>query len=206
MAESFSLIIPPSWFELELRPARRDDVIKDLVNERVGSIPELREHRGEITRILRKYAKSAWDSGARYATGFAIPTDELTITGCVTVTNLPFPQKGEDDPVASIAERLSTIAPEPGEETFTSVTIVELDGIGPCARTFGIEDVHAPDGRGWIRTVTMQTFVPTPEGNLLLVSAASPDIDLSEDLLELFDTVTSTLTVIHLDETDEVLA
>lgn len=202
MTESFSLIIPPSWFELELRPARRDDAIKDLVNERVGSVPELREHRSEITRILRKYAKSAWESGARYATGFAIPAEDLTVTGCITVTNIPFPQKGEDDPVAAMAERLSAIAPAPGDETYTSVAIVELDGIGPCARTYGIEDVHAPDNRGWIRTVTMQTFVPTPEGNLLLVSAASPDIDLAEDLLELFDTVTSTLTVLAVPETD----
>ena len=42
----------------------------------------------------------------------------------------------------------------------------------------------------------MQTFVPLTDGRLLLVAAASPALDLVDPLLELFDAVTATLTLV----------
>ena len=205
MSEFFSLRVPASWFELELRPERRDNAVKDLVNARVSEIPELFDHRTDITRVMRRFARSAWDSGARYAAAFASPADDTTVTGCITVTHIPFPGGSADaDPVSTIFERISESSTGPGDDTWTRVSLVEIGDLGTCPRTYGIEDVQAPDGRGALRTVTMQTFVPTKGGNLLLISAGSPDLDLADELLELFDAVTATFTVGYIDdEADE---
>lgn len=195
MAEYFSITTPKSWFELELRPDRRDTAVKDLVNERVREIPELWEHRSEIVRVLRRYARNAWESGARFASAFAQPAEGTTLTGCLTVTSIPAPPGGGDDLTEDVVERLTATSSEPGDETWTTVSIVDIDGVGRCARSFGVEDVTLPDDAGWVRVVSMQTFVPAPTGGLLLVSASSPDLDVADDLLELFDAVTATVRV-----------
>lgn len=55
----FAVTVPPSWFELDLAPATRDGSIAALVDARVRDQPELREHRSEITRLLRQQAREA---------------------------------------------------------------------------------------------------------------------------------------------------
>ncbi|HEY4171038.1 MAG TPA: hypothetical protein VGM96_29870, partial [Reyranella sp.] len=54
-------------------------------------------------------------------------------------------------------------------------------------------DIPLPDGRTSLRSIVQQTFVPLPDGRLLLVAGSSPALDLVEPLLELFAAVASTL-------------
>ena len=195
MSAVFSITTPRSWFELELRPERRDAAMKDLVNERVAEVPELRDYRTDITRMLRRYARSAWNSGARYATAFASPAEGTVLTGSLMITDVPYPPDAGDDPLGSVVEHLSRTSTGPGDETWSSVEIATIEGLGRCPRSFGVEDVELPDDVGSVRVVTMQTFVPLPTRGLLLVSCSSPDIDLASEMLELFSAVTATLRV-----------
>ncbi|MDM4762670.1 hypothetical protein QT381_06585 [Galbitalea sp. SE-J8] len=195
MAEHLSITTPRSWFELELRPQRRDVAIKDLVNERVREIPALRDHRADVIRMLRRYARWAWNVGARYSAAFATPAEDTVITGSLMITDLPYPPDAGDDPLGAVAEHLSRASAGPGDETWSSVEIAEIEGLGRCPRSFGVEDVDLPKGAGTVRVVTMQTFVPLRAGRLLLVACSSPDLDLAADLLELFAAVTATLRV-----------
>jgi hypothetical protein len=56
-----------------------------------------------------------------------------------------------------------------------------------------VEDLALPDGSGHIRSVVMQTFVPVPDDRrVMIVSCSSPVVLLAEDLLDLFDAITST--------------
>lgn len=203
MAEYFSLNTPSDWVQLELRPRYRDSAIRDLVADRIREVPELHEHRATVVQVMRRFAREAWESGARFASAFAVPAGGSLLTGCITVSEIPDPPGVGADRVAGIAEHLTATAAEPGEETYTSVALVEIEGVGTCPRAFGVEDVREPGGDRVLRSVTMQTFVPTPGGTLLLVSAASPATDLADDLLDLFDAVTGTLRVGQLPDDDD---
>jgi hypothetical protein len=191
-ADQFAITVPRSWFELPVRPDRRDDEISALVTARMAGdgAPELREHRTEIVRILRRFARSAWDSGARYCAAFAEPSADGIVSGALTVTMIPAPTDG-DDPFAALTDSVSTLA---GKDPETHLDIHDLPHVGRAPRTWGISRVDAPDGRA-LDVVMMQTFVPAG-GQVALVSVSSPATDLAPVLYELFEAVTDTFELI----------
>jgi len=184
---SFSLALPNNWFELDVRPSTRDLTIGLLVESRV------REHRSELTKLLRRQARDAWEAGARYCACFVIVVEQSVIPGSVMVSVIPAPPGGAT--VDAVAESLTAKEARNDDDTWSRRSLVTLPSAGRAARREGVLDIPLPDGRGAVRSIIMQTFVPLADGRLLLVGAASPALDLTEPLLELFDAVTSTLTV-----------
>jgi len=190
---SFSLALPNNWFELDVRPSTRDLTIGLLVESRVREQPELWEHRSELTKLLRRQARDAWEAGARYCACFVIVVEQSVIPGSVMVSVIPAPPGGAT--VDAVAESLTAKEARNDDDTWSRRSLVTLPSAGRAARREGVLDIPLPDGRGAVRSIIMQTFVPLADGRLLLVGAASPALDLTEPLLELFDAVTSTLTV-----------
>lgn len=190
----FSLSVPDSWFELDVKRSSRDANIKLLVESRVRQQPELWEHRADLVRVLRRQARDAADSGAIYCACFVLVLEESVIPGAITVSIIPTPPSGSA--VDSIAEQLpSREATEEGGP-WMSRSLVQIDGIGRVPRSQGVVDSELPNGSGTVRSLVMHTFVPLDSERLLLVAAASPAIDLAETLLELFDAVTCTLSLV----------
>lgn len=192
----FALTVPESWFEIELRPAFRDDAIRALVYERTQQQPELREHRATIVRILREFAERAWESGALYCGCFVQPTLEGPITGSVTVTIIDAPPGDTaSDRVTAVLDALAPAGSVAVKQT-PNLTIAMLPAAGEAARSYGQETVELADGQS-LRTIAMQTFVPIPESSgLALISASSPVLWMDEELLDLFDAVTGTFTFV----------
>jgi hypothetical protein len=193
----FSLRVPDSWFEVDVDPATRDENIRRLVEDRVRGHQEMWEARHGITRILRQQARQAWEAGATYCACMAEPTEDGAITASVVVSLVRGPVGATEsgDPAGFMLERLTPVA-RTGDEVFTSVTTAELAGVGPCARSSGIEDVTVDDG-GYVRTVFMQTMVPAPGFNkVFLISASSPVVALAGELHDLFDAVTGTFRLV----------
>jgi hypothetical protein len=188
--DQFAITVPRTWFELSVRPERRDDDISALVTERLADHPELREHRTEIVRLLRRFARSAWDSGARYCAAFAEPSEDGIVSGALTVTMLP--GTGDDD----LTERVTSVS---AEDEGMHVDIHELPRIGRVPRTWGISTVQAPEDRGEFQAVMMQTFVPVGD-QVALVSVSSPATDLADVLYELFEAVTDTFELVSSEE------
>jgi hypothetical protein len=98
------------------------------------------------------------------------------------------------DPRA-IAESLRSITARREGDAWRTVTTVDIPEVGPAARTFGIEDV--PVAQGDTRTLRMaltQTYIPVPgtTDQVVLVSGASPVLDLAEAFHDIFDAVTGT--------------
>lgn len=186
----FALTIPASWFELPVRPGSRDALIRTLVESRVRDQPELRAHRAELVKLLRRQARDAWESGAVYCACFAMVVADQLIPGAITVSVIPPPPGGAvlDALVESLPSREAADEGEP----FSHRSVMEIEGVGRVARSQGITDVELPGG-GWVRSIVMQTFVPVDADRVLLIGAASPALDLLEPLLDLFDAVTSTL-------------
>ncbi|GHG24150.1 hypothetical protein ACF09G_20760 [Streptomyces albogriseolus] len=196
----FRIKVPESWWEFDVRPESRDDSIHRMVSERVRAHPELEPHRDTFVSFLRKAAADAWKSGALYCGCMAESFGgDTPITGSVTVSLVGGrTSKGDPlptDPEAVIAQLAVKEARREGD-AWRKVTTVDIPGVGPAARTYGIEDVPVPGdelGRT-IRAVLMQTFIPVPgqEGKVALVAGSSQVLDLAESFFDIFDAITST--------------
>lgn len=192
---SFSLRVPPSWQEIDLAPRTRDASARDFVLRRLEDQPALYRYRTEITRNVRNLARRAHDAGALYVAVFAESADESVVPGSIMVTLLPHPpgSAGDADPFDAVVDQLREIPQPEGDGEWRSLTSVEVAGHGTAARTYGVEEVEG-DGAIVIWNVLMRTFVPVPDG-VLLVVCASPALDLAEPLLELFSIVSDTLEI-----------
>ncbi|MGW3816133.1 hypothetical protein [Streptomyces sp. NPDC005046] len=198
LSSGFSLAVPDSWWEFDIRPEGRDATVRALVDERIREVPELADHRADLATMLRRMAKDAYDSGAVYMGCMAENFDGVPLSATVTVSVLGAKSKQgvvlSTDPRV-IAESLRTITPRREGDAWRTVTTVEIPEVGVTARTFGVEDV--PVAQGDTRTLRMaltQTYIPVPgtTDQVVLVSGASPVLDLAEAFHDIFDAVTST--------------
>ncbi|MCH5676106.1 hypothetical protein [Streptomyces gilvus] len=196
----FRIKVPESWWEFDVRPESRDDSIRLMVSERVRQHPELAPHRDTYVTFLRKAAADAWKSGALYCGCMAESFGgETPITGSVTVS-LVGGRTREGAPLstdpAAIAAGLAPKEARKEGDSWRKVTTVEIPGVGPAARTYGIEDIAVPDDalNRTLRAVLMQTFIPVPgqEGKVALVAGSSQVLDLADSFFDIFDAITST--------------
>lgn len=195
---SFALAVPESWWEFDIRPEGREATVRTLVDERVRETPELAPYRAEVTSMLRKMAKDAHDSGALYMGCMAENFDGIPLSATVTVSVLGAKNKQgvalSTDPRA-IAESLRSITPRREGDAWRKVTTVDLPDVGPAARTYGVEDLPVAEGDSrTLRMALTQTYVPVPgtADQVVLISGASPVLDLAEAFHDIFDAVTST--------------
>ncbi|MFJ3627628.1 hypothetical protein [Streptomyces sp. N1] len=195
---SFSLAVPDSWWEFDVRPQGRDATVRTMVDERVRETPELAPYRNDLTAMLRRMAKDAHDSGALYLGCMAENFDSVPLSATVTVSVVGARnQEGaalSTDPRA-IAESLRTITPRREGDAWRKVTTVDIPSVGPAARTYGVEDVPVAQGDNrTLRMVLTQTYIPVPgtTDQVILVSGASPVLDLAEAFHDIFDAVTGT--------------
>ncbi|MEQ4197254.1 hypothetical protein ACWEO9_05150 [Streptomyces albidoflavus] len=195
---SFSLAVPDSWWEFDIRPQGREATVRTMVDERVRETPELAPYRNDLTAMLRRMAKDAHDSGALYLGCMAENFDSVPLSATVTVSVVGARnQQGaalSTDPRA-IAESLRTITPRREGDAWRKVTTVDIPGVGPAARTYGVEDVPVAQGDNrTLRMVLTQTYIPVPgtTDQVILVSGASPVLDLAEAFHDIFDAVTGT--------------
>jgi hypothetical protein len=188
----FSLNLPDSWFDLDVRRSTRDASIRLLVESRVREQPELWEHRSDIIRLLRRQARDAADAGAIYCACFVMVVGDGIIPGSMTVTLLPPPPAGSSPD--SVAELMPSKEAAYEGDTWSTRSVIDVSGIGRVVRTHGVADVQLSGGR--VRRILAQTFVSIDNRRMLMVSAASPAIDLAEPLLELFDAVADTLRLV----------
>jgi hypothetical protein len=193
-----SLAVPESWWEFDIRPEGREATVRQLVDERVQAVPELAPYRNDLSVLLRRMARDAHDSGALYLGCMAENFSGVPLTATMTVTVLGAANAQgvplSTDPQA-IAAGLKTITPRREGDAWRKVTTVEIPEVGLCARTYGVEDVPVEQGDSrTIRMALTQTFVPIPDrpAEVVLISGASPVLDLADAFHDIFDAVTST--------------
>ncbi|WP_419995874.1 hypothetical protein [Streptomyces boninensis] len=194
----FRIKVPKSWWEFDIRPATRNDNIRQLVNERIRQRPELADHRDAFTDFLQKAARDAWQSGALYCGCMAESFGgEAPVTGSVTVSVIGArTADGEILPTNPqlIAQQISPREADREGDPWRKVTTVEIPEVGTAARTYGVEDVSIPGDERTVRAVLTQTFIPVPEQDSMvaLVSGSSQVLDLADSFFDMFDAITST--------------
>ncbi|WP_327430808.1 hypothetical protein [Streptomyces sp. NBC_01236] len=197
----FRIKVPESWWEFDVRPESRDDSIRRMVSERVWQHPELADYRDTYTAFLQKAAADAWKSGALYCGCMAEAFGgDTPITGSVTVSIVGGRSEKTGEPLSTdpqtMAAQLAVREAKKKGDAWRKVTTVDIPGVGPAARTYGIEDIVVPDDtlKRTIRAVLMQTFIPVPgqEGKVALVAGSSQVLDLADSFFDIFDAITST--------------
>lgn len=192
----FALAVPPSWWEFDVDPATRGPALERMLEEQVRDVPELRPHRTALARLLREQADTAWAAGASYCASMVEPTEDGPVTASVAVLVVPAPTAAIGGGVEALLEPLTPVLPTGPDEPWRTVEVVEVPGAGRAGRSSGVHDVELPDGAGRARMVQMQTLVPLPSSRVLLLTCSSPVLPLAEDLLELFEAISSTLEVL----------
>ncbi|WAU79092.1 hypothetical protein O1Q96_04580 [Streptomyces sp. Qhu-G9] len=196
----FQIKVPESWWEFDVRPDSRDDSIRRMVAERVRQQPDLAKYKDTYTAFLQKAAADAWKSGALYCGCMAESFGgDTPITGSITVSLVGGRTKDgaplSTDPQVMAGQLAVREAKKEGD-AWRKVTTVDIPGVGPAARTYGIEDIPVPDDalNRTIRAVLMQTFIPVPgqEGKVALVAGSSQVLDLADSFFDIFDAITST--------------
>lgn len=196
----FRIKVPESWWEFDVRPESRDDSIRRMVSERVAQRPELAPYRDTYVAFLQKAAADAWKSGAMYCGCMAESFGgDTPITGSVTVS-LVGGRTREGAPLSTdpsaVAAGLAVKEAKKEGDSWRKVTTVDIPGVGPAARTYGIEDIAVPGDalNRTIRAVLMQTFIPVPgqDGKVALVAGSSQVLDLADSFFDIFDAITST--------------
>ncbi|BCL29952.1 hypothetical protein ACFFS2_39025 [Streptomyces aurantiacus] len=196
----FRIKVPESWWEFDVRPESRNDSIRRMVAERVRQQPDLAKYKDTYAAFLQKAAADAWKSGALYCGCMAESFgDDTPITGSITVSLVGGRTK-DGEPLSTdpqvMAGQLAVREAKKEGDAWRKVTTVDIPGVGPAARTYGIEDIPVPDDalKRTIRAVLMQTFVPVPgqEGKVALVAGSSQVLDLADSFFDIFDAITST--------------
>ena len=95
------------------------------------------------------------------------------------------------DEVEAIAGQLTAVAPAEGSSTWRRVGVVELPA-GRAVRVAGVETSEL--GSRSLDCVVMQTLIPVPGGRGVLdVVLTSPQVELAEGMLDLFEAISATL-------------
>lgn len=201
----FRLAVPPGWHELPLDPAHRTSGLQALLAQ-VRDVPELREHRVAVAKLLTEQVRRAWTSGASYAASMVEPTEDGPITASVVVQVVPGPLGvPKAQLLGALADPLPPV-PHTGEgapwrETTTVHVPTTSGGSVEAVRSVGVDDVDLPDERpgqgnavlGTVRLVLLQVLAPLLHGRVLVLTCSSPVLPLEEVLLDLFEAVAGTL-------------
>ncbi|MGH3840214.1 MAG: hypothetical protein ACRDS0_02025 [Pseudonocardiaceae bacterium] len=189
----FELRLPESWLEFDIWRATRTGDLPRLLDARIAEHPELKPYRGALVKALRQAAGEAERNDAVFC---AAMSELVEDAGMLAATVMVFQTDGRLDPadntVEAIASQLTSIAPIEGAAQWRRVGIVEIPA-GRAVRVQGVEPVDL--GAQSVHCVVMQTLIPVPHGSgVLNVVATSPQVELAEPMLDLFDAISSTLT------------
>jgi hypothetical protein len=189
---NFTLRVPPSWFEFDVWRATRTGDLARLVDDRIAADPRLRPWRAALLKALREAAEQAERQGAVLC---AAMTDPVAAEGVLAAVLTVFYTTGSPHPggnaVEAIAAQIPATAGDGDESTWRRVEIVDIPA-GAAVRVRGVDVVQLGDHRQ--RCVVMQTLVPVPHGRgVLNLVLASPQTELTDPMLDLFEAISGTL-------------
>jgi hypothetical protein len=188
----FTLRLPTTWYEFDLWRATRSGDLARLVDARVAEHPQLQPYRGDLVEALREVARTAEAQGAVYCASMLEVEERDVLLANLMVFHLDGPQEPGRSRVETIASQVPAVAPSAESPVWRQVEIVQTDA-GKAVRVQGIDGVTGDGGRT-AHVVAMHTLVPVPgdQGVLDLV-LTSPQVELAEPMLDLFDAVSATL-------------
>ncbi|MFF4902955.1 hypothetical protein [Streptomyces sp. NPDC001068] len=189
-AQRFLLEVPDGWdqFDLsgeQLARARARALATTDDPRRKAEINDMFRQGREVTRAARRY-------GALLASGTATMYPEGLFMAYAMVFAVTTPE-GQDLTLPVLSAQLGTSSGIAGAPEDRVISSVEVPHVGQAARVTGTELTRVTADIS-VRLLTMHTMmrVPGTARDFLMVSLASPNLPLKNEVYDLFDAVTST--------------
>ena len=193
----FTLRVPPSWLQFDIWRATRTGELTRIVDDHLSRLPNLRPHRRDILKALRRLAEEAEQAGS--VTCAAAVDNE----GAVLATLAVFVTAGMSEPalntVPAIAAQIpATARPDPdsdgaGQLNWREVRLVDIPA-GAAVQVRSVSTLEGQASSSPVRVVSMETLLPMPgKEQILNIVLTSPQTTLADDLLDLFGLITETL-------------
>jgi hypothetical protein len=189
-APAFTIRVPPIWFEFDVWRATRTGDLARLVDGRIAADERLTRYRGPLLRALREAAEQAERQGAVLCAAMTQPQDEAVLTALLMVFHTDGAPDPSDNTVEAIAAQITAQGRTEGSSTWRRVETVTT-AAGSAARVSGVESIRFGDREA--DCVLMQTLIPAPTGGVLDVVLTSPQTELADSWLDLFDAISATL-------------
>lgn len=191
----FSMAIPDGWERLDLTGKGRRDYARAQAQRAVEQMPALAGKRKVIENSLYHELTSSWAKGVRYGAAMAQPTADGILDASITVSVLPEPPHHEDE---SVFEAISATVHENDEDSDgddeSDVSMINLPQAGRAVRVYGHRTLHPGEDSRSFKYSVLQTFVPFG-GRVVMVMGFTFSSDVEDQLFELFDLITGTLSV-----------
>jgi hypothetical protein len=188
-AQRFLLDVPDLWDQVDLS----GEQLAQARARALATIDDPRERMriNDMFRQGREVNRAARRHGALLATGTATMYDEglFMAYGMVFAVTTP---KGQELtlPVLSAQLGVSSNGTAPKDRVISSVRVPH---IGTVARVTGTETTRLTADID-VKLLTMHTMMPVPgrPADFLVVTLASPNVPLKNEVYDLFDAITST--------------
>ncbi|OZG50594.1 hypothetical protein BOCO_0194 [Bombiscardovia coagulans] len=191
----FSLDIPSDWECMELSRQGRRKYAQQKATEVVEKFPSLSIYQKKLEDTLYKELTSSWSMGVRYGASMSTPTTDGLLSASVTVSVLPEPPRRDD--ISTFDAIVATIHENDDEsqgDDESDISQVVLPQAGKAIRVLG-HRVFRPNGVSKaVPYSVFQTYLPYA-GRVVLVMGMTFCTDVEDLLFELFELITSTLTV-----------
>ncbi|MFY1671602.1 hypothetical protein ACN27G_16745 [Plantactinospora sp. WMMB334] len=190
----FELRTPQDWVDFSVADEASENRVADEVWHRAREGGFTEEQAGQYAEQLRRSVRQARTTGAVHAAGTFQVYEDGALIATVLVSVVTPPATGD------IIGALTAVAqPAHADGTWRRVSTVRIPAIGTVGRVHGIQIV-TQDG-ATMRRAVMHTVVPLPGTvNVLVVTGSSPNLAEAEEIFELFDTITATLTFTYQEE------
>lgn len=188
-AQRFLLDVPDLWDQVDLSGEQLAELRARAVA--MTDNPRERMQINDMFRQGREISRAARRQGALLATGTATLYDDglFMAYGMVFAVTTP---RGQELTLPVLSKQLgvSSDGTAPKDRTISSVRI---PNVGTVARVTGTETTRLTADID-VKLLSMHTMMPVPgrAEDFLVVTLASPNLPLKDDVYDLFDAITST--------------
>jgi len=193
----FSLRVPPSWVQFDIGRATRTGDLTRIVDDHLTRLPNLRSHRRDILKALRRLAEEAEQAGA-VTCAAAVDEDGAVLATLAVFLTDGMPETALNTVPAIAAQIPATPRPDPasdgeGRADWREVRVIEIPA-GEAVRVSSISTLEGDPSAAPVRIVAMETLLPMPgRDRVLNVVLTSPQTEVADGLLDLFGLITETL-------------
>ncbi|MFF3752466.1 hypothetical protein ACFYYH_18730 [Streptomyces sp. NPDC002018] len=196
-AARFLLNVPDVWTEMDMSGEQMATARAEALS--ATDNPRERARINDLFRQGREISRSARDHGALFSAGTATFYDDGLFLAYAMVFAVTTPEGMELTlPVLSAQLGLSdATGVAPKDRVITSATV---PSVGRVARVTGTEETRITADIN-VKLLTMHTMMPVPGSpqEFLVVTCASPNLPLKEQVYDLFDAVTGTFRFVSQD-------
>lgn len=190
VAERFLLNVPDLWTELDLSgetmAAARSAALARTDN------PRERAQINDLFRQGREISRAARNHGALFASGTASMYDEGLFLAYAMVFAVTTPE-GLELTLPVISAQLGVSSANGKAPADRVISAAKVPHVGTVARITGTEETPVTADIN-VKLLTMHTMMPVPgtARDFLVVTCASPNLPLKDEVYDLFDAVTGT--------------